>query len=115
MSDRRNGHVGWALVVALWAAAAVIFVAGLAAGAATLRFLQIIAGLCVVAAGLLVANDFDGVATLMGRRSSRRWRGRTSAPEASDPNVAARASQFYAWTWVAFGAVVVIFALTFLR
>lgn len=115
MSNAGGRGTGRAVVVALWTAAVVLFLAGLVMGAATLRLLQVIAGLCIIAAGLLVANDYDGVATAMGERSARRWRGRTSAPEASDPQVAARASRFMAWVWVVFGGVVIVLAIGVLR
>jgi hypothetical protein len=113
--DAGNRGLGTAAVVALWTAAVVIFVAGLVIGASALRFCQVVAGLCVMLAGLLVATNWNGAATAMGERQARRWRGRLRAPEASDPAVAARAAQLMAWVWVAIGAITVVFALALLR
>jgi hypothetical protein len=107
--------LGMATVVALWTAAVVIFVSGVVIGSSALRFCQVVAGLCIMLAGLLVATNWAGAATAMGERSARRWRGRIRAPEASDPAVAARASQIQAWVWIVIGAVTVIFALALLH
>jgi hypothetical protein len=106
---------GTAAVVALWTAAVVIFVAGVLIGGSALRFCQVVAGLFIMLAGLVVATNWDGAATAMGERSARRWRGRIRAPEASDPVVAARSAQLMARVWVVIGAVTVVFALVLLR
>jgi hypothetical protein len=101
-----------AAIVALWLVAGFILLFSAVQGATAARAGQLVAGLCVILAGVLVAVDWMGVATAMAERRARRWGGRLpSMPEARDPAVAARSTRLLAGWWVAFGVLVMLFAL----
>jgi hypothetical protein len=104
-------RVAMAVIVALWAAAVVSFLLTAARGSAAFRAGQVVSGACIIGAGLLIAWDWLGVTTAMGRRSSNRWRGRVQAPEASNPAVAARSSRLLAWWWIGFGVLLLVLAV----
>ncbi len=101
-----------AVIVALWLGAAAAFLVTAAQGPAAFHLGQAVSGLCIVAAGVMVAVDWLGVTTAMGQRRARRWGGRLIAPEASNPQVAARATRYLAWWWIGFGALLLLLALT---
>ncbi|HZS15101.1 MAG TPA: hypothetical protein VFC09_10920 [Candidatus Dormibacteraeota bacterium] len=104
-------RLGMALIVALWAGAAVSFLVTAGRGTAAFHAGQGVSGLLIVVAGALVARDWLGVATAMGQRSARRWRGRVVAPEASNPAVAARSQRLLAWWWIGFGVLILLLAV----
>jgi hypothetical protein len=104
-------RVATAAIVALWLAAAVSFLVTAGNGTSAFRIGQVVSALCIIASGAIVALDWLGVATAMGERSARRWRGRLQAPEASNPTVAARSSRLLAWWWIGFGLLLLLLAI----
>lgn len=95
----------------LWVVALVSFIASATRGATAVRVGQVVSGFAIIAAGMLLAYDWLGVATAMAERSSRRWRKRLNVAETRDPSVNARSVRIVAWWWIAFGALVVLFGV----
>lgn len=111
-SDGGNAHrIAMAAIAALWAAAVICFVVTAPQGSTAFHTGQVVSAFCIIGAGLLVALDWLGVATHMGQRSAKRWRGRVRAPEASNPTVAARSTRLLAWWWVGFGVLLLMLAI----
>jgi hypothetical protein len=98
-------------IVALWLLAGLVLLFSSVRGLTAARTGQMVAGMCIVAAGVLVAIDWMGVATAMAERRVKRWGGRLrNMPEMRDPAVATRSTKLLAGWWIAFGVVVVLFA-----
>jgi hypothetical protein len=108
---RPRHHYAYGVIVALWVAALVSFVVTAPQGSTAFHTGQVVSGVCIIAAGAIIAWDWLGVATAMGQRSAKRWRGRLQAPEASDPAVATRSSRMLAWWWMGFGVLLLLLAL----
>lgn len=104
-------RIAIAVIVVLWVGAVVAFLATAAQGPTAFHLGQVASGLCVIAAGAIVAVDWLGVTTAMGRQRARRWGGRIQAAEASDPVVATRASRLLAWWWIGFGLLILILGI----
>lgn len=104
-----------AVIVVLWLGAVAAFLATAAQGSSAFHLGQIVSGLCIVGAGAIVAVDWLGVTSAMGRRRARRWSGRLIASEASNPVVATRATRMLAWWWIGFGVLLLILALASAR
>jgi len=109
--ETQRHRVAIAVIVVLWLAAVVSFLVTAAQGASAFHLGQAVSGACIIAAGAIVAVDWLGVATAMGRQRARRWSGRVQAPEASNPIVAARSTRMLAWWWIGFGMLILILAI----
>lgn len=99
------------VIVVLWIAAVASFLATAAQGSSAFHLGQAVSGLCIVGAGVIVAVDWLGVTTAMGRGRARRWGGRLQAPEATNPAVATRATRMLAWWWIGFGVLLLLLAV----
>ena len=108
MSRERWGTVG---LVGLWGVAIGVFIGSATRGLTAVRVGQVISGFCIIMAGSLLALDWMGTATAMGRRTASRWRKRLDIAETRDPAVNARATRLVAGWWVVFGALVVLFGV----
>ena len=106
-----NHRIAYAVIALLWVAAVASFVVTAPQGSAAFHTGQFISAACIIAAGAIIAGDWLGVATHMGQRSSRRWRGRVQAQEASNPVVATRSTRMLAWWWIGFGVLLLLLAL----
>lgn len=95
----------------LWVVAVLSFIVSATRGVTAVRVGQVVSGFCIVFAGMLLFMDWNGVATAMGERQSRRWRKRLNIAETRDPAVAARSVRIVAWWWMGFGALVVLLAV----
>jgi hypothetical protein len=115
VTPRNNRSLGLTVVIALWVAAIVCFFVTATMGARAFRAGHVASGVCIIAAGVLVAYDWMGVATIMGQRTARRWRGRVRAQEASNPATATRSTRLLAGWWIGFGALIVVLGLTALH
>jgi hypothetical protein len=98
-------------LVGLWAIALLAFAVSAPRGIAAVRVGQVVSGFCIIFAGTLLLMDWMGVATAMGERRARRWRRRLDIAETRDPSVNVRSTRIVAWWWIAFGALVVLFAV----
>jgi len=108
---RPRHHVAYGVIAALWAAAVLSFVVTAPQGSTAFHTGQVVSAVCIIAAGAIIAWDWLGVATAMGERSAKRWRGRVQASEASNPVVATRSSRMLAWWWIGFGVLLLLLAL----
>jgi hypothetical protein len=108
----RRSSWAMAAIVGLWLLAGIVLLVSSVRGLTAARTGQVFAGLCIVAAGVLVAVDWMGVATAMGERRVKRWGSRLrNMPEMRDPAIATRSTKLLAGWWVAFGVVVMLFAV----
>ena len=95
----------------LWLVALLTFVISATRGSTAVRVGQVVSGFCILFAGALLLMDWNGVATAMGERQSRRWRKRLNVAETRDPAVAMRQVRIVGWWWAAFGVLVVLFGV----
>ncbi|HXA27576.1 MAG TPA: hypothetical protein VN193_02415 [Candidatus Angelobacter sp.] len=107
----QNHRIAYAAIAALWVGAVLSFVITAGQGSAAFHIGQVVSGVCIVAAGAIIAVDWLGVATRMGQRSADRWRGRLQAQDASNPVVATRSTRMLAWWWIGFGVLLLILAI----
>jgi hypothetical protein len=112
MTRSRVGVLG---VAGLWLLALFIFIVSAPRGAGAARAGQVLSGFCIIMAGTLLLTDWMGTATGMAERSSARWRKRLDIAETRDPRVNLRSTRIVAWWWIAFGVVVVLFAVSSAR
>ena len=108
MKSARGGAV---VVAGLWVLALGAFIVSAPRGAGAARAGQVVSGFCIILAGTLLLLDWMGTATGMAARSSARWRKRLDIAETRDPAVNMRYTRVVGWWWIAFGAVVVLFAV----
>lgn len=112
MTRSRWGAFG---VAGLWGLALLAFIVSAPRGAGAARAGQVLSGFCIILAGTLLLSDWMGTATGMAERSSARWRKRLDIAETRDPAVNLRSTRLVAGWWIAFGVVVVLFAVASAR